>query len=154
MSAEEDESKYKAAFAALLLENPTNPFQAANGVFPDDTRRALWIATHWLNDPEVRKEVDRLRNKGADLDALPSKADLARAAWELTQVGLFEDRIKAMKLYADIRNFIEKPNNAVNVNVNQNRVMIVKDHGSNEQWESELLKQQHDLTHGKHVVKH
>lgn len=144
MSAEEDESKYKAAFAALLLENPANPFQAASGVFPDDTRRALWVATHWLNDAEVRKEMERLRTRGADLDALPTKAELARRAWELTDKGLFEDRIKAMKLYAEIRNFIEKAP-PVAVNVNQNRVMIIRDQGTNEEWEKKVAKQQADL---------
>lgn len=144
MSDANDESKFKAAFAALLLENPANPFQAACGVFPDDNRRALWVATHWLNDEEVRKEMNRLRSKGADLDALPTKADLARSIWELTEKGLYEDRIKALKLYAEVRGFVEKAA-PVSVNVNNNRVMVIRDQGTNEQWESKVAKQQADL---------
>ena len=139
------EQKEKAAFAAFLLKEPNEPFKAGLAVFPDDTRKALWIATHWLNDPIVTAEVKRLKASGADLDGLPTKADLARTVWELTQVGPLEDRIKAAKLYGDIRGFIEKPNNAPVVNVNNNRVMVIRDQGSDSDWEAKVAKQQANL---------
>jgi hypothetical protein len=131
-------------FAALLLDNPANPFQAACGVFPDDTRAALWIATHWLADPVVLAEKEKLRNKGADLAVLPTKADQLRSLWELTQSGAYEDRIKAHKLYAEIKGHIDKTP-AVAVNVNNNRVMVIRDQGSDAQWESKVARQQEDL---------
>lgn len=136
----------KPKFAAMLLEHPDNAFIAAQAVFPDDMARALYIASHWLTDPDVLTEKARLRDKGADLKTLPTKADLARRAWELTDKGLFEDRIKAMKLYADIMGHIEKPQAPVtNVNVTQNRVMVVKDKGTDAQWEEGVAKQQTQL---------
>ena len=144
MSAD-PEQKEKAAFAAFLLKEPNEPFKAGLAVFPDDTRKALWVATHWLADPVVLAETKRLKAVGADLDGLPTKADLARTVWELTQMGPLEDRIKASKLYADIRGFIEKPQAQVAVNVNNNRVMVIRDQGSDADWESKVAKQQANL---------
>jgi hypothetical protein len=137
----------KPKFAAALLENPTNPFIAGQAVFPGDTARALFVSTHWLNDPEVAKEKARLRSKGADLDVLPGKADLLRSIWErMTARGcLDEDFVKLAKLYAEVKSLIEKPNTAVNVNVNNNRVMVIRDQGTDAEWESKVAKQQEQL---------
>lgn len=139
-----DEEAKKAKFAALLLKTPSEPFVAAMAVEPDNNGIALWIASHWIADDEVMAHQAKLRSMGEDLSDLPSKADLARTVWQLTQQGLFEDRIKAAKLYAEVRGFIDKTP-PVAVNVNNNRVMVIRDKGSNEEWENGVAKQQADL---------
>lgn len=137
----------KAKFAAALLEAPdANPFIAAKACFPDSMPHALWAANHWPTDEGVLKEKQKLRDKGDDLKALPGKAELARRVWSHTEVGLFEDRLKAMKLYADLMGHIEKTP-PVAVNVNNNRVMVIRDQGTNAEWESKVAKQQEALLH-------
>lgn len=140
----QDETKLKAAFAALLLRTPAEPFVAGLALFPNETARALWVATHWMNDDIVKAEMKRLRNAGADLDDLPNEADLLRTVWEMTQRGMLDDRVKAAKLYADIRGYISK-GPAVAVNVSNNRVMVIRDQGTNEEWEAKVAKQQANL---------
>ncbi|WP_292414149.1 hypothetical protein [Methylophaga sp.] len=59
-----------------------------------------------------------------------------------------EDYAKLGKLYADVRGFIEKPQTTINNNnnVTNNRVMVVRENGSDEDWEAKLRKQQDNLT--------
>jgi len=140
-----DAEAKKAKFAALLMNTPNEPFVAAMGVEPDNNGIALWIATHWIGDDEVLAHQKRLRESGEDLNNLPNKAAQLAEIWKLTQHGLYEDRIKAHKLYADIKGHIEKPQPAVSVNVNNNRVMVIRDQGSDDDWEKKVAKQQSDL---------
>src|SRR5690606_38718084 len=83
---------------------------------------------------------------------LPTKAELAREVWRIgtnprTSV---DERLKALRLYADVRGYIEKYqagtviNNTNNV-LSQNRVMLVKDFGTDEEWELAVEEQQRKL---------
>jgi hypothetical protein len=76
---------------------------------------------------------------------LPTKADLARMSWTLANTPhmLAEDRMKALRLYADIMGFISKPETTINNNIlTSNKVMVVRDHGEDNIWEDKLLTQQ------------
>lgn len=150
-----DEKENKVRYARLLLEYPKDPFKAACELFPQDTRMALWAASHWVHDPEV-KEAQRKARETLVLNDNPGKAEAARDVWNRIQSCYDpEVYVKLMKLYADIMGYIEKPKDGTTVNVNtQNRIMVVKDHGSNDQWEEKLKQQQYDLTHGNAAVKH
>lgn len=137
----------KAKFAAALLEAPdANPFIAAKACFPDSMPHALWAANHWPTDEGVLKEKQKIREKGEDLKGLPGKADLARRIWGYTEQGLFEDRLKALKLYAEVMGHVQKVA-PVAVNVNNNKVMVIRDQGSDAQWEDKVAKQQEALLH-------
>lgn len=141
------DTELKAKFAAELLRNPKEPFLAGLSVFPNDNGRALRAAYEWPNDPEVKAEQARLTAKDGGAGFLPSKAELARAIWDKSTAAYdAEDFTKLAKLYADVMGFIQKPEPAVNVNVNNNRVMVVKDHGTNEEWAEKLAAQQRELT--------
>lgn len=143
----------KERFAELSLRE-SDAFKVALVLFPNDTGRALRIANEWPNDPQVQT----LRASFVDAEEdgetafLPTKADAARLAWNIARDAdkMTEDRLKALKLYSEIRGFIEKPQVTVNNNT-QNvamRVLVVKDHGSNDDWERTLRQQQKRLVNG------
>ncbi|AMW36121.1 putative small terminase [Xanthomonas phage XAJ2] len=144
--SEEDTIKQKHAYAAMLLQEP-DPFKAALRTFDGDTGFAIRIYLHWPEDPIVIAEQKRIKadNPNMDLDKLADKAATAKLAWEIAEQKLYEpkDRLAALKLYAEIRNYIEKPKAGdVNVQVQQNRVMVVKDHGSDDDWKEKARLQQ------------
>lgn len=140
-----DETTLKSAFAAALLRTPHDAFAAACSVFGTDTARALTVANSWVYDTDVLQfQADMIKEFGEDA-FLPSKLTLARRIYDLGNDVRAElrDRLAAFKLYAELRNFIEKP--AVvqnNVTVNQNRVMVVRDHGTNDEWAVKVRSQQ------------
>lgn len=138
----------KDLFAIAFLREPSNPFGAAVKVFGLDTGRALYASTHWVDDSYVlARQAELLGMFGEDY-FLPNKAALARRVYELADKTTdAKEQTAVLKLYAEIRGFIEKQTaiaNVVNNNtiVNQNRVMIVKDHGTDAQWEEKAAKQQ------------
>lgn len=145
------EKEEKAAFAALLIRSPTQPFEAALEIIsdPDDIGRALKAATEWPLDPEVIAFKKELLKGDGELNFLPSKADFAKLIWEKME-GKFidiEDFTKLGKLYADVRGFIVKPETNVVVNNSkiENKVIVVKDLGSNDDWENKAVLQQKAL---------
>lgn len=142
-----DEQRLKVAFAAALLKHPQDMegrFKAALSV-TSDTGQALLMANKWIDDPAVKAEQQRLienSNEG-ELDFIGTKAELAREVLTAARESWDgEVKHKFYKLYADIRGFISKPDTQVNVQVNNNRVMVVKDLGSNEEWEERARRQQ------------
>jgi hypothetical protein len=140
----------KIAFAAELLKignNPNEAFKAALTIFPNDTSLALKAATHWINDPIVVAEKSRLSENVDEKEFLPTRSDLARRVWDKMQLTPFpDDFAKLAKLYGEIMGFIEKPQqNSTNVNIVQNKVMIVKDHGTDDNWKDSLKIQQAKL---------
>lgn len=147
------EAEEKKQFAELLLRSPDDPFKAALTLFPENTARALRVATEWPNDPEVRTFKKEINNKSDQMEFLPGKAEFCRLIWERMQNAYdAEDFAKIAKLYAETRGFIEKAVPVTNVNVQQNRVMIVKDHGDDNAWESKLKEQQRALVNGEFAV--
>lgn len=143
------DEELKAEYARLLLKI-SDPFKAALQLFPDNTSRALRVANEWPNDPEVMAAQADLLDEDGELSYLPTKADFARNLWDKMQEDRIapEDYAKLGKLYADVRGFIEKPQTTINNNnnVTNNRVMVVRENGSDEDWEAKLRKQQDNLT--------
>ncbi len=154
MTDQRNESKEKAAYAALLLKE-RDPFKAALQLFPDNTNRALWVANHWPIDAEVKAEQERLMGEDDGSSFLPSKAELARDIWQRMQGTTLangvtipptpEEYAKLAKLYADVRGFIEKPQTNVNVTTNVQRVVEVPVFQSESEWENAAARQQREL---------
>ena len=149
----ESESKEKAAYAALLLRE-REPFKAALVLFPNNTNRALWVASNWPNDDEVKAE--KLRLSAEDVDSfLLSKREFLQDIEQRMRGTIYsngavvpptpEEYAKLAKLYADVRGFIEKPQTNVNVNNIVHRVVEVPVFGSEEDWEAAASKQQWEL---------
>ncbi len=145
MSELEDKQK----FVEFWLTMPKDPFKAALEIFPENTNRALRIAAEWPKDPEVLEIKEKLLSnaKEGELSFLPSKTEWAREVWNMSQNKNidFENKIKVLKLYADGRGFIEKQSNGPVVNVNQNRVIVVRDLGTDDEWETKAAVQQKAL---------
>jgi hypothetical protein len=140
----------KERFAELMLRE-NEPFKVALILYPDDTGRALEVASMWPRDPVVIELQKSLTDAEGEITFLPTKADAARLAWNMArdEARFTEDRLKALKLYAEIRGFIEKPqvsvqNNVQNNNV-QHNVMVVYDHGNDAEWSDKLRNQQKRL---------
>lgn len=144
-----NESELKEQFAKILLKNPENPFEAALKIFPEDVNTALQIATEWPADPLVINATNDILEDEDELSFLPNKAKLARHIWGKLDGEYIcnEDYVKLAKLYAEVLGFIEKPQTNINANISavSNRVMIVKESGSNDEWEQKLLQQQQKL---------
>lgn len=142
-----DQQSMKLEFAASLLRHPDDPDKAAFAI-TDDTGLALQIAKSWVRDPVVLGEQERLLLSGGARTFLPTKEVQARRVYDeaLNTKNTTDDRLKAHRLYAELMAFIEKPT-ATNVNIlNQQNVMVVKDHGTDDDWEKGLQKQQRILT--------
>lgn len=147
---ERDASTLKKAFAAALLRFPNDPFKAALQLFPSNTLRALTVSQEWISDPFVLNAQSELIEELGEDHFLPSKLTLARRVFELgeRERASQSERLAAFRLYAELRGFIEKPGFTVQNNTlinNQNRVMVMTDHGSNENWEAKALEQQTKL---------
>lgn len=108
----ENEQALKLAFAASLMRSPDDPFKAALAVI-DASRNAgpaMYAANYWPFDPDVKAEVERLREEKGELAFLPTKADLARSLWEKAhgERTSNDDFVKIARLYAEILDFIPK----------------------------------------------
>ena len=143
------ETENKRRFAVELLKSPSDPFKAALAVFAPDTGTAMAKASVWPSDPEVKGYMTEALEEVGDMHFLPGKADLSRAIWDIVANNTLsvDDRLKAMRLYGDLRGFIEKQGTIINNNNNMtsNKVMLVKSHESNEAWEQKLVQQQQGL---------
>lgn len=147
--AQTEELALKLAFAKLFLKM-NDPFKAALQLFPEDTSKAVKMAMEWPKDALVVAEMSTLQDEDETdgLEFLPSKAEYARQVWESANEENVphEERTKRLKLYGEIRGFIEKAGAKVEVNDNrQNNIMVIKDCGNNDEWEVALAKQQEAL---------
>lgn len=138
------EEKEKFAIAFLDFKDP---FKAALFVCEGmPTQKALKMATEWQNDLEVKGFIKAIKDKEESIENLPSKKELAESIWNKMQSCRHPDDFqKLAKLYAEVRGFIEKPDNKPVVTINQNRVMVIKDLGTEEDWQAKAEKQQRDL---------
>jgi hypothetical protein len=142
--AEVEQAELKTRFAEELLREP-NEFKAALIVFPNDVATAMRVAGEWAHDTFVASEKLRLLDDLGPKAFLISKEDQAKDIYAIAQDEKLdvEVRLKAHRLYAEIMGNIEKPQTGVNVNVGvQSHVMVVKDHGTDDEWESKAIKQQ------------
>jgi len=139
----------KREFALAYLRNPSDSFGAALVVCPHDPGKALEIASTWPRDPEVIAHQREAEEELGEMHFLPGKADLARQVWEIGTNKQIDtaDRLKAMKLYADLRGYIEAPSTIINNNnaVSNNKVMVIENYGSDDDWEERVRQQQAKL---------
>ena len=147
----EDED-LKRKYAELLLKTPEDPFKAACVLFPTNTNKAVWVSDNWSLDEDVLAFQNELLTERDEESFLPSKSEFARKIWQKmnnTHVDV-DDYTKLGRLYADVRGFIEKPQTTINNNTQNvaNRVMVISDKGTEDEWEAKLLKQQKELVSG------
>lgn len=143
---EELEKKQKELFAARLLKVGADPFKIAFEMFPNNTSRALWVANYWPADADVIESMQAIRDADKTGESLlPSEADFKMLLWRRMQGADNDELAKLSKIYAETSGFVKKESG---VTVNNNfvpKVIVIKDHGSVDQWESTAQKQQRDL---------
>lgn len=146
----EQEAEKKERFAELILKEE-DPFKAGLLVYPDNTARALWVANNWPNDPDVLALKKSFVDSEGEISFLPTEADASRLAWSIArdEKNESEVRLKALELYGKFRGHIKKADVVVNTgaqtNIIQSNVMVVRDHGSAEEWEKKAIAQQRAL---------
>jgi hypothetical protein len=142
------ELELKHEFAAALLKTPEDPFKAAFSVIPD-VGQACEVATKWPNDSEVRAQQLRLIEQHGEMEFLPSKEqqckDIYYGIAENKNIDV-ETRLKAHRLYAEMRSHIDKPMPAqAGMQVINQGIMVVRDHGTDDEWENKAVNQQRKL---------
>jgi len=140
------ERQLKAAFAEAWLHFPSDPHKAAQSVCTN-TAISYRMALDWVFDPYVKECQEKLiKDRGEDY-YLPNRTLLVRRIMEIGEdkTHTAKDRLAAYKLVAELRDFMPKPEQNTNIQINQNRVMIVKDHGTDEEWRLKIAAQQAKL---------
>jgi len=137
----------KARFAEALLRHDGKAFEAARDVFPNDTSAAMHAAHHWPKDPEVADETALLKKTLGDDFFLPTKADLARAVFNLAGDVRFDprERISAYKLYAEIMGYGARADRDQTNVVNNNKVLVLPPTMSYDDWVEGTRQQQAKL---------
>ncbi len=138
----------KQQFALALLTFVGDATKAAERVAPGNAYYAKYMAEHWPNDPYVIRAKKELIDEYGDDFFLPSKYDLGRKLTVIMDTCPDPtSKLRAIELYARIFSHLQ-PNGAINVNSNNvttNKVMLVRDYGSDDQWEERALAQQRQL---------
>ena len=110
------------------------PFAAACNVFLEDTSAALWIAANWLTDPIVNASKDAylatLKAETSLLDKDAFAVMLMELAGEVhperrTYILSGKERIDALKLYAEVRGFLNKNETNINNFTNNEGLKVV-----------------------------
>ena len=132
---------------AQLYEKLGDRFKAAFQLFPNDTKLAIQVANEWPQDQVVIDFQNEKLLTRDTTDNLPTKADLARKVWDRMNEPLTsdEDFVKMAKTYAEVMGYIEKPGTQVNVQNVSNKVMIVREKESDDDWARGLAEQQANL---------
>lgn len=117
----------KKLFGKALGMYPGDAWTAACSVFSDDPGKALNAAQNWVSDITViEAKHEYLDANGKALNVL-TKEELAKKIITLADTTTIDvrDRLNAFKLFAELMDYMPKPNN---VNVNDNRQMHVTQH--------------------------
>ena len=141
-----EDEKLKRQYALYLIKHK-EPYKAARALFPNDMRAHLYAAKEWTHDQFVVDLINEYNSENPE-EILPTKTEYAMAVWNRMQNAAFDDDFaKLAKLYGEVRGFIEKPQTNVNIDqsVNTNKVLVVKDKGTDEDWQKGLLQQQKKL---------
>jgi len=138
----------KRAFAAAWLRKPDKPFEAASSVI-SDTGLALQAATTWVNDHFVKQcQIELIEQFGVE-KFIPNDVDQLNDIWTIASNTKVDNevRLKAHELYAKIRQgYFHKPLAiGSQTNILNQGVMVVNNHGTDEEWEQSCIAQQQEL---------
>lgn len=144
------EPRLKEQFAGLLLRGFT-PFIAAIQLFPDDAATANDVSKLWPDDPHVMRCIAAVRAAEQAAAEPPTKlAQIKRIETRLAAMKA-DDFLKAERLIAEMSGHLERPAPpSVTIQNNNSqqvieRVLVVKDHGTDAEWEEKARAQQAKL---------
>lgn len=143
----------KRRFAAEMLRRPGEPFRVAYELFVDNPNDeysnmvSTLAARDWAHDPIVIAERQRLQTEIGQAAELPTKETIMLEILDLARTSkTVPDRLKAYAQYSEMQGYTGRNSGAgAGIAMYANKVMLVKDHGTDEQWESGLKAQQQKL---------
>lgn len=139
----------KIAYAQLLFLDPGNPFECGKKIFPDNTGYACMAAVQWKNDPIVIEEMQRLAEQTPIENLVATKQEALQEAWNMAKDTSVNPKERAayLRLFSELAEYMPEKSSVKNVQKNEviNRVMMVKDHGEDENWEDKAAEQQRKL---------
>lgn len=135
----------KLRFAEVFARTKNASTAAMQTIQP--TGEALRWSYILPTDPVVLAELERLKDDVGEAELLPSKYEAARDIWDRAHANNIdnEDYERLMKLYCNVMDFIPKPGTNTNVAVTVAPVMVVRDHGTNDEWAAKVAAQQRGL---------
>ena len=139
------EAAFKQQFAAFMAQGFT-PFMSALKIWPNNNGYCAGIANAWQNDPDVVAHIAASKTENKKLP--PTKEELAVELHTRAQSMEDDDYVKASRLVSEMLGYMPKatdPSIAITNNVQNNRVMVVKDKGTDDAWEAKLQRQQQKL---------
>ena len=141
-----DSDDLKQAYALQLLLCHGDAMQAARAICTD-LSYSLFIAERWPTDLAVMRYKQELIAEHGEAFFLPSKYDVAHMLMQSAERSITQDgRLKALKLYAELMDMLQKPGVVIDNSTNTtNKVMVVERYGNNEEWEQAAIEQQRKL---------
>lgn len=135
----------KTKFAEAFLRTK-NHVTAGIETLRGDMGSILQASVDLLHDPFVLSAMDQLKEEKGELSFLPSKADIARDLIKRAEDANDDNAVKLYGLVADLLGYREKPgSSSTNVAVTVAPVMVMKDHGTDEEWQAKAAAQQAKL---------
>lgn len=126
-----------------------DPFKAGHDVFPTDPGRAMRASWEWPKDLEVLEYKAALILNTDGAAGTPTAEEFALEVYRTGAAqSYWEAKLGFFTLFAKLQGLIDKPaslkidNRSVTIN---NKVMVVKDHGSDDAWERTLRENQKRL---------
>lgn len=140
-------SKYDINEYARICLTSLDRYKAALELADGNQYDAMAISHHWANSYELEKIIKQMKQDPRAIREIASKFDVAQLYWSIaSSFGVdAKDRITAAKEFAAIAGiYDQKAGGSTNINVGS-AVMIVKDFGTQENWEAQAAIQQSKL---------
>lgn len=137
----------KREFALRYLEYRRDASKAASRLFPFDVA-ARMAALDLVYDPAVIEETERLLEAHGYDYFLPSKFEVAAELYDTAlKARCTDDKVKALRTYADVMGMIEKPGTVIDARtqIDNRSVLVVRDFGTEADWEAKAIAQQQNL---------
>jgi hypothetical protein len=141
--ANDNEIDQKKAFAKALIEHPDEHLKAGFLAFKNNAQLAMKASIQWVSDEIVCTEMKRLMGLTEPESNLPTKEEHCEKLYKIFDSDLpLKDRLVASDQIMKIQGFVnpDKGNTTVN-----NKILIMSNSGTDEDWEKKIAKQQQDL---------
>lgn len=114
---------------------------------PADFPIAVICAGEWVKDPFVKAEVERMAASMGDAALIPSREKTALYVYKLTEEAkTITDKLNCIRTFADIVGYTKGGNSpGITNNITANKVLMIKDKGTETEWSDSLAKQQRTL---------
>lgn len=97
----------KKLFAAAWIRVPDNPFAAAREI-EQHPGKAMWIASHWVNDEDVLQERTRLIAVLGPIAKVPTKEEFAAEIYQRAcKLKEGSDQLKYFETFAKVMSYID-----------------------------------------------